>query len=87
MATCSSTFAWEIPWTVEPGGLKSVAWQQVRHDFTTNKKMFHKNLNLITFEMYFICIAKKYFIYVYTHSYVKLISKWTHTQFQISKQN
>ena len=23
MATHSSTFAWEIPWTVEPGGLHS----------------------------------------------------------------
>ena len=24
MATCSSTLAWEIPWTEEPGGLWSM---------------------------------------------------------------
>ena len=23
MATCSSTLAWEIPWTEEPGGLQN----------------------------------------------------------------
>ena len=29
MATHSSTLAWEIPWTVEPGGLQSVGSQKV----------------------------------------------------------
>jgi len=24
MATCSSTLAWKIPWTEEPGGLQSM---------------------------------------------------------------
>ena len=24
--------AWKIPWTVEPGGLQSMASQRVRHD-------------------------------------------------------
>ena len=27
MATHSSIFAWEIPWTEEPGGLQSMGWQ------------------------------------------------------------
>ena len=28
----SSIFPWEIPWTVEPGGLQSMGSQRVRHD-------------------------------------------------------
>ena len=32
MATDSSVLAWEIPWTEEPGGLRSMGLQRVRHD-------------------------------------------------------
>ena len=32
MATYSSVLAWEIPWTLEPGGLQSMESQKVRHD-------------------------------------------------------
>ena len=32
MAPHSSTLAWEIPWTEEPGGLQSMGSQRVRHD-------------------------------------------------------
>ena len=35
MATHSSTLAWRIPWTEEPGRLQSVASQRVVHDLTT----------------------------------------------------
>ena len=37
MATCSSILAWEIPWTEEPGGLKSMGLQSVMglHDLVT----------------------------------------------------
>ena len=31
-ATHSSTRAWKIPWTEEPGGLQSMGSQRVRHD-------------------------------------------------------
>ena len=31
MATHSSVFAWEIPWTEEPGGLQSMGLQRVGH--------------------------------------------------------
>ena len=31
MATYSSILAWRIPWTEEPGGLKSMGSQRVRH--------------------------------------------------------
>ena len=30
MATHSSTLAWKIPWTEEPGGLQSMEFQRVR---------------------------------------------------------
>ena len=32
MATPSSTLAWEIPWTDEPGGLQSMGSQRVEYD-------------------------------------------------------
>ena len=32
MATHSSTIAWRIPWTEEPGGLQSMGSQRVRQD-------------------------------------------------------
>jgi len=31
MATHSSTLAWKIPWTEEPGGLQSMGLQRVGH--------------------------------------------------------
>ena len=32
MASHSSTIAWKIPWTEEPGKLQSMGLQRVRHD-------------------------------------------------------
>ena len=32
MAIHSSTIAWKIPWTEEPGRLQSMGWQRVGHD-------------------------------------------------------
>ena len=34
MATHSSIFAWRIPWTEEPGGLKSMGSQGIRHKWS-----------------------------------------------------
>ena len=36
MATHSSTFAWKIPWTEEPGGLQPMGLQRVIHDWATS---------------------------------------------------
>ena len=36
MATYSSILAWRIPWTEEPGELKSMGSQRVRHNRVTN---------------------------------------------------
>ena len=32
LAIHSSTLAWRVPWTEEPGGLQSMGSQRVRHD-------------------------------------------------------
>ena len=36
MATHSSTLAWKIPWTEEPGRLQSMGSQRVGHDWATS---------------------------------------------------
>ena len=36
MAIYSSTLAWRIPWTEEPGGLRPMVSQRVRHGWATN---------------------------------------------------
>ena len=36
MATHSSTLAWKIPWTEEPGRLQSMGSRRVRHDWATS---------------------------------------------------
>ena len=36
MATHSSVLAWRIPWTEEPGGLRSIESQRIGHDRVNN---------------------------------------------------
>ena len=36
MATYSSIRSWRIPWREEPGGLQSMGWQWVRHDWAAS---------------------------------------------------
>ena len=38
MATHSSILAWEIPWTEEPGGLKSMGSQKSGHNLVTKQQ-------------------------------------------------
>ena len=40
MATHSSTLAWKIPWTEEPGRLQSMGSQRVGHDWVTSLSLF-----------------------------------------------
>ena len=37
IATHSSILAWRIPWTEEPGGLQSIGWKRVGHDWVTKR--------------------------------------------------
>ena len=40
MSTHSSTLAWKIPWTEEPGRLQSMGSRRVRHDWATSVSLF-----------------------------------------------
>ena len=40
MAPHSSTLAWKIPWTEEPGGLQSMGLLRVRHNWATSLWLF-----------------------------------------------
>ena len=40
LAPHSSTLAWKIPWTEEPGGLQSMGSGRVRHDWATSLSVF-----------------------------------------------
>ena len=40
MAPHSSTLAWKIPWTEEPGRLQSMGSGRVRHDWATSLSLF-----------------------------------------------
>ena len=40
MATHSSSLAWQIPWTEEPGGLQSMGSLGVGHDWATSLSLF-----------------------------------------------
>ena len=39
-ATHSRTLAWRIPWTEEPGGLRSMGSRRVGHDWATSLSLF-----------------------------------------------
>ena len=41
MATHSSTLAWKIPWTEEPGRLQSMVLLRVGHDRSISLSLFH----------------------------------------------
>ena len=42
VASHSSTLAWEIPWTEEPGGLQSMESRRVGHDWVTSLSCFEE---------------------------------------------
>ena len=64
MATHSSTLAWKIPWTEEPGRLQSMGSQRVGHDWVTSlllslgKKIQEENI-CISAHMWYIHSWKK----------------------------
>ena len=45
MAPHSSTLAWKIPWTKEPGRLQSMESQRVRHDWATSLSLFFQDIS------------------------------------------
>ena len=45
MATYSSILAWRIPWTEKPGGLQSMGWQRVGHDWALVSSSINKYID------------------------------------------
>ena len=43
LATHSSTLAWEIPWTEEPGRLHSMGSQTIRHNIASEYTCTHNS--------------------------------------------
>ena len=46
LATYSSTLAWRIPWTEEPGRLQSMGWQRVGHDRASEQTHTHSRTDI-----------------------------------------
>ena len=51
MAAHSSTLAWKIPWTEEPGGPQSMGSRRVRHDWATSLSLFTFHFHALEKEM------------------------------------
>ena len=60
MATHSSTLAWRIPWTEEPGGLQSMGSQRVGHNCATN---FHFDFQPCEIRFLFIQLSSSLYIH------------------------
>ena len=68
MATHSSTVAWRILWTEEPGGLQSMGSQRVGHDWATNT---HTHIELYGFlNIFWILtpLSDTWFASIFSHS-------------------
>ena len=59
MATYSSTLAWRIPRTDEPGGLQSMGLQQVGHNWVINSFTFTTEILEITKLLTSACFSDK----------------------------
>ena len=61
MAIHSSTIAWKIPWTEEPGRLQSMGSQRVGHDWATSRSR-----SFLLVPKYSVCPS------VHTHLFIQL---------------
>ena len=57
MAPHSSTLAWKIPWTEEPGRLQSMESQRVGHDWATSLSLFTRDTSLEILKLCFMTIV------------------------------
>ena len=58
MATHSSTLAWKIPWTEEPGRLQSIRSQRVRHDWATCQTHIYGYISLYMYETWISSVVQ-----------------------------
>ena len=61
MAPHSSTLAWKIPWTEEPGGLPSMGSQRVGHDSATNTYLLINLFCVSCLEKFLYHLLKSWF--------------------------
>ena len=79
LATHSSILAWRIPWTEEPGRLKSIRLQRVRPDWSglactqTYKSFYHYTLSFLIFS-YNISFKVHFACYEYCNPHFLVIS-------------
>ena len=65
MATDSSTLAWRIPGTEEPGGLQSMGLQRAGHDWAARQRtwpwcLFHQHQNSLRVKVFSTSASKLY---------------------------
>ena len=80
MATHSSTLAWKIPWTEEPGGLQPMESQRVGNDLATKphnhtlhrngQKFFQTDTDPWPFSLRSTSIPLKSFNHIMGHSFL-----------------
>ena len=67
-STHSSTLAWRIPWTEEPGRLQSMGLQRVGHDWATNTgpslSTFQSTILYLSFLAYFLTSVHLYSVFL-----------------------
>ena len=62
MATHSSVLAWRIPGTGEPGGLLSMGWHRIGHDWSDLAAAIYKEVSKKeTYKMTWVVIEQFYF--------------------------
>ena len=76
MATHSSTLAWKIPWTEEPGRLQSMGSQRVGHDWACVCIYIYIYTHTHTLMSQFFYRDFYWFIFPFTDSEVLFIYKW-----------
>ena len=69
MTTQSSILAWKIPWTEEPGGLRSMGLQRVRHDWSNTAQNTSLFLYLLKDELRMFFLSETITDYPHTQSH------------------
>ena len=57
MAIQSSTIAWKIPWTEDPGRLQSMGSQRVGHDWVTSLHFTNSKIRIVIYTVVFLVIV------------------------------
>ena len=87
MATHSTILAWRIPWPEEPGGLRSMGLQRVRHDWAThtltfvgsfyNGRWFFHHFLFLT-SSWFMCTQSLSFVWLFDPMHCRLSGSSIH---------